>query len=49
MPSLQAFRPYSFTKLLGSALLGQESRANFERGISEKTAKLLGNLWSTRL
>jgi len=42
MPTIEKVRPYSFTKLLGSSLLGQESRANFERGISEKTASLLG-------
>ena len=43
MASIAPVRPYSFTKLLGSSLLGQESRANFERGISEKTATLLGH------
>jgi len=42
MPTIEKVRPYSFTKLLGSSLLGQESRAKFERGVSEKTATLLG-------
>ena len=43
MPTIADQRPYSFTNLLASSLLGHENKARYERGLSLKTAELLGH------
>ena len=43
MATLLGHSPYSFSNLLASSLLGQEHKAKYERGLSLKTAELLGH------
>jgi len=43
MATLLDHRPYSFSNLLASSLLGQEHKAKYERGLSLKTAEMMGH------